>query len=149
RRARFLLETREPFLIVERDRGEDFDRYVAMKPRVTGAVNRAHASLAEKARDLVRPEHLAGLKWHVSNGNSTVGIPPRDIPTDRRERRDQRSHRHDRSSRREPRGAVVDPSTPFAALRSVGMNCGRKLLAEEIAFDPARLLRRVGRAPCQ
>jgi hypothetical protein len=45
-------------------RGGNFDRDVAIQPRVSGSVHLAHAALADGRKDFVRAEFCAGRKRH-------------------------------------------------------------------------------------
>ena len=57
---RFTLEARESFRIVGDYRQQDFDRDLSMQLRVAGTVHGAHSPGAERGRDLVRAEAIAG-----------------------------------------------------------------------------------------
>ena len=61
----FALEAGEAFGIVGEARREDFDRDVALQPRVARAIDLAHAAGAERCQHLEGPEAAAGLKGQL------------------------------------------------------------------------------------
>src|SRR5439155_5172883 len=56
RRARFLLEAREPIRVLRRRAAENLDRDRAAQGKVAGAVHLTHAARAQLLGDLVVPE---------------------------------------------------------------------------------------------
>ena len=60
----------EPFEMVrvEQMRMDEFEGDVALQSGVTRAINDAHATLAERLEDFVRPQSTAGNDRHVAHG---------------------------------------------------------------------------------
>ena len=60
----------EPFeiVLVEEMRMHQFQRNVALQSTVMRAIDRAHAALAERLEDFVRPQSTAGDQGHGDQG---------------------------------------------------------------------------------
>ena len=60
----------EPFeiVLVEEMRMHEFQRNVALQSAVMRAIDRAHATLAERLEDFVRPQSTAGDHGHGAQG---------------------------------------------------------------------------------
>src|SRR5258708_1528085 len=56
----FAFETGETLWIARQGGGQDFDRYFAIELAVTGSVYLTHATGADRRKDLVRSEFIAG-----------------------------------------------------------------------------------------
>jgi hypothetical protein len=59
--AGLLLESREAIDVGRKRGGQDLDRDVTPQPRITGAVDFAHAACTERGHDFVGPEASAGF----------------------------------------------------------------------------------------
>src|SRR5258708_5454087 len=61
---RLAAEARHTVGISDERGGQNFQRYIPPEPGVSGAIDLAHATSAERPADLVRPETSAGGKRH-------------------------------------------------------------------------------------
>ena len=62
-KLRFALESRETLLVLGERCRQDLDRHLALELGVGGAIDLAHAALAELGGDLVGAEALADHRW--------------------------------------------------------------------------------------
>ena len=72
RGARFLLEAKEPRLVVDQLRREDLQRHVAVQRGVGGAVDLSHSSRTDGADDLVAAETGSGSDGHARRISSAA-----------------------------------------------------------------------------
>ena len=64
--ARFLFEAPARFRVRRERAGQHLHRHGPIEPRITGAIDLAHAACAERRDDLVRTETGAGLERHAT-----------------------------------------------------------------------------------
>jgi hypothetical protein len=64
---RFALEPRDAFRVSRERLGEDFDRDVAIEPRVARPIHFAHPARPDSGENLVRTEARASGQWHESS----------------------------------------------------------------------------------
>ena len=75
---RFALEARQALLVLGEGGRQDLDRHLALQARVGGAIDLAHAALAELGGDLVGAEALAD---HRVPGVPGAGVRVTERPT--------------------------------------------------------------------
>ena len=68
----FTLKSREPIGIARERVGQDFDRDLALQPRIFRAIHLAHAARAEKRDDLISAESSAGGEAHFCTASSQL-----------------------------------------------------------------------------
>src|SRR5437764_7979219 len=85
---RLLLEPLQLLAIVRGEVGQHLDRHVALQPGVLGAIDDAHAALADHAGDAVGTEHRLWLEDHAEmiRDSAEPGAPHPSRRTVRRRR---------------------------------------------------------------